>query len=446
MLEAIVLVVFAAGLLLCLAMGLPVFLAILFGYLIFFGYGLFKKVPASRLAAISAKGILSVKNILITFLLIGMLTAVWRGSGTIAAIICASTGLMSPALIVLLCFWLCGVVSLLTGTAFGTAATMGVICMSIANVMGVPPAFSGGAILSGVYVGDRCSPMSTGAQLVCGLTGTDIYCNMRRMMKTCVIPFLLSSVLYLALGFLSGEDAAATDVIGIFRESYRLGWVTLLPALVTVLFTLLKLNVKITMLTSILVGGAVCIFVQEISPTELVWICLRGFQAETPALAALSNGGGIVSMLNVCAIVCVSSTYAGLFSESGLLNNTKGLIRRLTKRINPFGAITVVSAIASTVCCNQTLTVIMTNQLCSDIIPDHYDMAAAIEDSAVVIAPLIPWSIAAAVPLTSIGAPLSSILLGCYLYLIPLCDYLVFSTGKGFATWGAKPAAGVAGH
>ena len=48
-------------------------------------------------------------------------------------------------------------------------------------------------------------------------------------------------------------------------------------------------------------------------------------------------------------------------------------------------------------------------------------MAVNLENTAVVVAPLIPWSIAAAAPLASIGATPSSLLAACYLYLLPLC-------------------------
>lgn len=259
MLEASVLLVFVAGLLFCLISGLPILLAILFGYLVFFAYGLSRGKRASRLLAASLAGIRSVKNILITFMLIGMLTAVWRACGTIATIICASTRVMRPDLMVMICFWLCCLISFLTGTSFGSAATMGVICMSISNVMGIPPVYTGGAILSGTFFGDRCSPMSTSAQLICAITGTDIYRNIRRMLQTCVVPFLLTSGLYLVLGLLSGAREAPADVIGIFERNYHLGWIPLIPALITVLFFLLRLNVKVTMLTSILAGGAICL-------------------------------------------------------------------------------------------------------------------------------------------------------------------------------------------
>lgn len=406
MLEASVLLVFVAGLLFCLIAGLPILLAILFGYLVFFAYGLSRGKRAFRLLAVSLTGIRSVKNILITFMLIGMLTAVWRACGAIATIICASTRVMRPDLMVVICFWLCCLISLLTGTFFG----------------------------------DRCSPMSTSAQLICTITGTDIYRNIRRMLQTCVVPFLLTSGLYLVLGLLSGAREAPADVIEIFERNYRLGWIPLIPALITVLFSLLRLNVKVTMLASILAGGAICLWVQGIAPLELFWICLRGFRAADPELAAFSNGGGVLSMLNVGAIVCISSTYSELFEETGLLNNTHALIGRLAVRINPFGAVMVVSILTSAICCNQSLSTVVVKQLCDHVMPDRYELALTLEDTVILLAALIPWSIAGSVPLAASGAPLSSILFACYLYLLPLCSYLSYSRGRG---WPASPDAPV---
>ena len=51
---------------------------------------------------------------------------------------------------------------------------MGVITLSIGETLGISPLYSGGAILSGTYFGDRMSPVSTSALLVSVLTGTDI--------------------------------------------------------------------------------------------------------------------------------------------------------------------------------------------------------------------------------------------------------------------------------
>ncbi|GKH52384.1 hypothetical protein CE91St46_34950 [Eubacteriales bacterium] len=145
-------------------------------------------------------------------------------------------------------------------------------------------------------------------------------------------------------------------------------------------------------------------------------------------------------MLNVGAIVCISSTYSELFEETGLLNNTRALIGRLAARINPFGAVMVVSILASAICCNQSLSTVVVKQLCDHVIPDRYELALTLEDTVILLAALIPWSIAGSVPLAASGAPLSSIPLACYLYLLPLCSYLSYSCGKG---WSASPDAPV---
>ena len=64
-------------------------------------------------------------------------------------------------------------------------------------------------------------------------------------------------------------------------------------------------------------------------------------------------------------------------------------------------------------------------QLCAEVEPDPETMASHLENTTVVIAPLIPWSIAGAVPLATVGAPTACILTACYLYLLPVWNYLV---------------------
>lgn len=65
----------------------------------------------------------------------------------------------------------------------------------------------------------------------------------------------------------------------------------------------------------------------------------------------------------------------------------------------------VTSVFASAIACNQTLAIILTHQLCQDTQPSREETAIALENTAVVVAPLIPWSIAGGVPLASAGAP-----------------------------------------
>ena len=125
-------------------------------------------------------------------------------------------------------------------------------------------------------------------------------------------------------------------------------------------------------------------------------------------------------MLRVTAIVCLSSAYSGIFKKTGLLNQLQESIQRLSHRITAYGATLLASMLAAAVACNQTLAVMLTDQLCESTNPDSENFAIDLEDSAVVVAALIPWSIAGGAPLSSAGAPLPSIFFAFFLYLLPL--------------------------
>lgn len=423
MIEIGVISLFAVALVFCIGYDISILIALVFGFFLFFGYGLYKKHTVLEMASLAFSGVKTVKNILITFILIGIITAVWRACGTIPYIVYHATSVCSPSIMVLITFLLCCLISALTGTAFGTAATMGVICVTMATSMGVPLLYSGGAVLAGSFFGDRCSPMSTSALLVSTVTGTDLYKNIGRMVKTSIVPFVITCVIYTVLGLGSGGDFDTAQIQHLFAENFVLHPAALIPAGVIVLFSCFRINVKITMSVSILCGMAVAFFVQDISVPELLSIALWGYQPQKAEVAALLSGGGIQSMVKVFCIVCLSSCYSGMFNGTGLLTGFRDSLNRLSHKILPFGSILLTSVITVMISCNQTLAIMLTQQLCRDTEPDPEIMASHLENTAVVIAPLIPWSIAGAVPLATVGAPTACILTACYLYLLPLWNY-----------------------
>lgn len=416
---------FLALLLTCVVLDISVLAALVGGLLVFWGYGRLKGFGWRELAAMSWSGVRTVRNILITFFLIGMLTALWRACGTIPVIVCYAAKLIRPEIFVLLTFLLNSLMSVLTGTSFGTAATMGVICMSVANAMGISPFWVGGAILSGVFVGDRCSPVSTSALLVSTLTETDIYDNIRAMLRTALVPFLLSCGIYLWAGARTGGGGGEVDVQGMFLQEFRLSPVCLLPAAVILVLALCRVNVRRTMLASIVLAFLIAMTVQGLPVSRLFSTLVSGYRADDPALSALMNGGGILSMVRVAAIVCIAASYSGIFRDTGLLGPIQGKITALARRATPTGAVILTSAAAAAVSCNQSLAIMLTHQLCGCLEEDKSRLAILLEDTVVVIAPMIPWSIAGAVPLASAGAPTVCILASCFLYLLPLYRLVV---------------------
>ncbi len=422
--EFLTLGLFCGALLCCILFGGSILYALVFGLALFWAYGRKKGFGWGQLAHMSLQGVKTAKNILEVFLLIGMLTALWRASGTVPLIICEAVGLIRPHTVLLMAFLLNCAISVLTGTAFGTAATMGVICMTMAVTLQVDPVLAGGAVLSGVFFGDRCSPVSTSALLVGELTGTSVFDNIRRMLPTTIAPFLLSCAIYGGLGFLSAGVGDPPDLWTLFSREFTFHWSMLLPAAAILLLSLLRVRVKMSMAVSIAAGIGVCLAVRGLVPLEVGRLLVFGYQAADPQVASMLNGGGIVSMVQVAVIVCLSSAYAGIFQETGLLDQVKAWIAKLSRRITPYGGVLATSVLGGMVSCNQTLNIMLTYQLCDDLGEEPDRLAIDLEDTAVVVSPLIPWSIACTAPMASSGAPVAGVVAACFLYLLPLCRLL----------------------
>lgn len=423
--EVLTIGIFCALLIICIITGKSILYALLAGLIIFSLYGKKQGYSWRQISRMALQGAWKVKNILLTFILIGMLTALWRQAGTIPAIICYTVRLIKPSTFLLMTFLLNCLISVLTGTALGTAATIGVVCATMASALGIPSWMTGGAILSGVYFGDRCSPVSTSALLVAELTETGIYTNIKNMIKSALAPFTITCILYLTVSIQLHGKTEMPDLGHAFGSEFRLSWIALLPAAVILLLSVMQAGVKIAMIASIVTAIPVCIGLQNMAFTELPELLLNGFHSTDVTVAAMLNGGGITSMLKVGAIVCISSSYSGIFQATGILNGFQKMVCLLANRTKPYFAVLVTSILTSVMACNQTLAIMLTGQLCSRTEPDKLRFANNLEDSAVIIAPLVPWSIACAVPLTAVGAPGYSVLFAVFLYLLPLCDLVL---------------------
>ena len=415
----VAILLFSLSLILCLLLKYSVIYALIVGYIIFVTYGLIKGYDLKVLMKKSFKGVLTVKNILLVFILIGMITALWRASGTIAFIVYMGSKLISPSILILLTFLLCSILSFLIGNSLGTAATMGVICVSIGKAMGINPYYLGGAVLSGIYFGDRCSPMSTSALLITELTKTNLYTNIKLMLKTSIIPFVTTCLFYLFLGLKSSTSPVGIDATNIFKENYNLNIVVIVPAILIIILSLLKVNVKKTMLVSIVISFIIAIFFQKESVTSLINYCVYGFHHSNEKLNLIMKGGGILSMLNVGLIVAISSSYSGIFKETKMLVLMKKYLKEFSKKTSNYFVIFLSSIISGAIACNQSLGIILTYELCEEL-EDKQNMAIILENIIVLLAGLIPWNIAMAVPLKIIDIGLMSGLFAFYLYFLPL--------------------------
>ena len=354
------------------------------------------------------------------FVFIGAITALWRASGTIVFFIYYGVQAISPKLFVLVAFLLTALISYALGTSFGVIGTAGIVLMALARSGGVSEAVTAGAVLSGAYFGDRCSPASSSAALVAAETETKLYDNLRNMFRTGALPVLLTIAVYAVLSVRHPITAVDEGLLQALRESAVISLWALLPAVIMLALPLLKVPVLVSIGLSVAAAGALSVFVQGMSLWDMLKTAVLGYYPAAGQLKDILSGGGIVSMISPALLVFTTGLLAGLLDGIGVLKGTTGLVERLAGRYGRFAASAAVSLGAGMIFCNQSVVIVMGNQLLHRSYTDRNEQAVDMENSGIVLSALIPWNIACSIPLVMLGVSERAIPYAVLLYMIPL--------------------------
>jgi NhaC family Na+:H+ antiporter len=377
--------------------------------------------------------------VLIILLLIGIVTAVWMAAGTVPALVYYGTQLLSPRFFIFSAFMLTSFISMLIGTSFGTVSTLGVALMIMARGSDVNPNLVAGAIIAGAYFGDRCSPMSSSANLVASITKTKLYKNINNMIATAWLPLLASSLCYLLLSMTHPVRMTDSTLIPEIAKVFNVNLVVLLPALIILILSLLRVEVKLSLLASVMTSLALAMFYQRYSLLQLSKFALFGFNLEaTSPLTSIFKGGGLVSMINVSVVVIISTALAGIIAGTKVLKVVEIFMDRASSRSSLFLKTTVVGLVSAAFGCTQTIAILLTQQLVKEKYEqeqlDSYQLATDIENTVVVLSPLIPWNIAGLVPATVLMTNAGFIPYAFYLYLIPIFSFIQFKLSESAKT------------
>ena len=419
--------VFLAGVVACLVLGRSLIWALLLGLALFSLLGLKKGFTPRQLAAMAWRQGRDSLIVVPVFLLIGMVTALWRASGTISFFLYYGLEGLRPASFLLVAFLLSAVLSFALGTCYGVTGTAGVVLITLARSGGVDLAVTAGAILSGAYFGDRCSPMSSCATLVAARTGTELYKSVREMLKTALLPTLLTVLAFGVLSRLHPIQRMDSVVLSALRENFDLHWTVLLPAVLMLVLPLAKVPVKWAMAASAATAFVLTVALQGLPVPEALRTAILGYAPRQAELAGILSGGGLVSMVTSGAVVFITSLYAGILEGIDALAPAKDWVERLSRRVGLFPAAVLVSTAVVSVFCNQAVMVMIDAQLLADSYEargaSRTELAMDIANSGVTIAGLVPWSIAITVPLSMLDVGTEAIPWCVLLYMIPLCYF-----------------------
>ena len=421
---AIGFLVFMAAMITCLILGLPIILSLVVGLIAFIAAGTSKGFSYKEVCYMALGGVRDSLIVLEVMFMIGFITAIWRASGTITFFVYYGIEFVTPPLFVLLAFLMSCLLSYILGTSFSVSGTLGVIFMALARSGGVDPLVVAGAVMSGIYFGDRCSPASSSAILVANVTKTELMDNVKCMHKTGIFPLAICIVLYAVLSVNNPLNQVDAGIIDSLLSEFSISFLTLIPAVFILVLPMFKLDIRWAFMGSIVSGFVLMITLQGMDIVEALKCCITGYVPREENLRYIIGGGGAVSMLEVCGIIMLSCSYSGIFKGTDILAELQSRINTMMSRTGRFFMMLVLGAATSIVFCSQTIAIM----LCSDLMSRPYEqtggskkeMAIDIENSTVMLSVLVPWNIACSVPLEMMGVGLGTLKYSYLVFILPV--------------------------
>src|SRR5699024_2953517 len=105
---------------------------------------------------------------------VGMLIGSLIIAGTVPTILYYGFSIFSPSSFLFSVCLICAIISVATGTSWGTVGTVGLAMMGFGMGLGIPAHLTGGAIVSGAFFGDNMSPLSDTTDLSAAAAGADL--------------------------------------------------------------------------------------------------------------------------------------------------------------------------------------------------------------------------------------------------------------------------------
>lgn len=350
-------------------------------------------------------------------IIVGTLIASWIAAGVIPMFVFYGLKIISPQYFLVTACLVCSVVSVFTGTSYGTAGTVGVAFVGIAHGLEIPLGQAAGAIVAGAYFGDKISPFSDTTNLAPIAARSNLFDHIRHTLWTTTPAWLLGLAVYGVIGMSSGAAHAVSlekveEITSVLHRDFRFHWLLLLPPAITLYAAVRKLPVIPNMLLSAGVAAILAIVIQGKPLYIAVGSMVSGFRAQTgmEVVDTLLTRGGMLQMMDVTLIAFCAFAFGGIVQRAGMLDVLLQSLLKITR--------TTASLILSTIASCVTVAMMTGSSFLSILIPGELfapaykkrnlaakNLSRTTEDSATVVMPLIPWSIAGVFMAGTLGVP-----------------------------------------
>ncbi|PCH59262.1 MAG: Na+/H+ antiporter NhaC [SAR86 cluster bacterium] len=349
------------------------------------------------------------------FLLIGMVIASFMHSGTIATLLYYGLELLSPGSFLAVGLLLCSVMSLVTGTSWGTVGTVGVVLMGIGDTLGIPLPLVAGMIISGATFGDKLSPISDTSNLAAMSAGTSLYRHIYSMSLTTAPAFLLVLLVFIVMGqTYQGSSINEKDLQSMqmaLLDNYHLNpFISLLPLLTMVALSMRRVSAELCMTVSVLVAVIIAIAYQQHAPVQVLNALWQNSATNTglASLDDLLGRGGIYSMAWTLILALMALALGGILQGAGFLTVLlETAIKGLQRKVSLIASTIAAGIIGNMAMGEAYISIILNCQLFKSAYQRrHLDTAVlsrSVEEGSTMTTGLIPWTTAGAFYAATLG-------------------------------------------
>lgn len=388
---------------------------------------------------------------IVILLLIGMMSGTWMVSGVVPTLIYYGIQIMSPTFFLLCSCAICAVVSVMTGSSWTTVATIGIALLGIGNALGIPHAWTAGAIISGSYFGDKISPLSDTTVLASNAARVDIFEHIKYMLHTTTPTFTITLIVFFIAGIVfgsTGDTDVKTYTEGL-EKTFNISCWTFIVPIFTAILIFKKVPSLITLFLSTLSAAITALCLQTdivaqiagsvndfsaynlVKGTMITMFTSTHIDTGNAALNDLVETHGMAGMLDTIWLILCAMTFGGAMASTGMLHSITSVIVSWVR-----GRASLVTATACTgvslnlVTSDQYMSIVLAGDMYRDIYKElglrPHLLSRSIEDSTTVTSVLIPWNTCGMTQSTVLGVATLDYLPYCvFNYLSPLMTIFV---------------------
>ena len=387
---------------------------------------------------------------ILILLLVGALASIWLFSGTVPILVYYGVKLLSPSVFLVATCIACAITSVVSGSSWSTAATIGLAMVGVGRPLEIPDGLIGGAIISGSYFGDKISPLSDTTNLAAAVTETPLFDHIKYLLNTTGPSIIISLILFAIIGANIGSSNGAVDVsatlLAIESTFNITGWLLLPP--VIVLGLIVKRVAAIPALFMGIVVGAlfVVLFQQELLAsmfdanqphqvyTLIMGALFEGISIETsdPALNELFSSGGMRGMLNTVWLILSAMAFGGVLEATGMLARIMESVKSLATNFFSLVACTAGTCIVTNISTSdQYISVAIPGRMFAGLYKDmgyaSENLSRTLEDTGTVTSVLVPWNTCGAFHAAVLGIATMDYIYFCFFNLLSPIMTLLFA-------------------